>query len=496
MRNRSIFSSLRWVSILLIFLAVALTIFQLVGYSRIRNTFPPGMVIAGVPVGGVDQQIAAERLLQTYTAIPVEVRYRDAAIQIRPSVIGFELDIAAMMTAADMERLQQPFWEGFWDYLWSRLPKPEEVPLRASYSEERLRAYLKDEIAARYDQEAAEAIPLPGSTGFQTGKAGTVLDIDRAVVLIDEALRSPTSRVVNLSFNKITPPRASFQNLQILLQRMVETSNFDGVFEIYLSDLQTGQEIHFAYDAGQPVAADIAFTAASTMKIPIMVSTMRRTGEPVPTAVQESLTRMIEQSVNDDADNLMETVMGGALGPLEVTKDMQALGLPNTFLAGYFYPGAPLLQRIKTPANQRTDVVAGPDAYNQTTPTEMAMLLQDIYQCSETGGGTFAAVFPGQITQSECRQMISYLVMNRIAVLLQAGLPEGTRIAHKHGWIIENDGLMHTISDAGLIYSPGGNYVVSVFMYHPVQMLFDQANRMVAEISQTIYNYYNLPGGQ
>ena len=251
MRNRSIFVSLRWISILLIFLAVVLTILQLIRYSRIRSSFPPGMVIAGVPVGGLDPQIAAERLLQTYTAIPVEVRYRDAVIQIRPSVIGFELDIPAMMTAADLERLQQPFWTGFWDFLWNRLPMPEEVPLRATYSEERLRAFLKDEIAARYDQEAAEAMPLPGSTGFQSGKAGTVLDIDRAVTLIDAALRSPSSRVVNLSFNKITPPRPSFQNLQILLQQMVETSKFDGIIEVYLNDLQTGQEIHFAYDGGQ-----------------------------------------------------------------------------------------------------------------------------------------------------------------------------------------------------------------------------------------------------
>src|SRR5512146_430340 len=106
-RNRSISVTLRWISILLIFLAVVLTILQLIRYSRIRSSFPPGMVIAGVPVGGLDQDAAAARLLQTYTAIPVEVRYREAAIQIRPSVIGFDLDIPAMMTAADQERLQQ-----------------------------------------------------------------------------------------------------------------------------------------------------------------------------------------------------------------------------------------------------------------------------------------------------------------------------------------------------------------------------------------------------
>ncbi len=494
MRNRSVFIPLRLISIFLIFLAVLLTVLNLVRYSRIRSNFPTGMEIAGVPVGGLSQQAAAARLMQAYTAVPVEVRYRDAVIQIRPTVIGFELDIPAMLAAADIERLKQPFWGGFWDFLWNRMPAPEEIPLRASYSEDRLRIFLRDEIAARYDQAPSAALPLPGSTSFTSGRAGTVLDIDRAVILIDSALRSPSQRVVNLSFNKITPPRPSMQNLQILLQQMIEGVGYDGLIEIYISDLQNGQEIHFANEAGQLVPPDIAFTAASTMKIPILASVMRRTSEPMPDEIDQSIREMIEQSYNDPADLLMETVMDKNLGPLEVTDDLTQLGLRNTFLAGYFYPGAPLLRRFTTNANQRTDVSAGPDSYNQTTAAEMGMLLEDIYRCSENGGGTFAAAFPGQITQSECRAMISYLLGNKIAVLLQAGLPEGTRIAHKHGWIIENDGLMHTIADVGLVYTPGGNYVITLFMYHPVQMVFDPANRLTAEISQAVYNYFNLPG--
>jgi len=454
------------------------------------------MVIANVPVGRLTQTEAAERLLQAYTAVPVEIRYRDNVIQFRPAVVGFELDIQAMMSAADLERLQQPFWSGYWDFLWNRLPTPQEVPLRASYSEERLRLYLQNEIAVRYDQTATAALPLPGTTSFQVGKAGTVLDIDRAVILIDSALRSPGSRVVNLSFDKITPPRPSIQNLQILIEQIINLADYDGIIEVYVKDLQTSQEISFAMQDGQLVPTGISFTAASTMKIPIMVSILRRIDSTNAGDVNELIKLMIERSENDPADRLMEQVIDKNLGPLEVTKDMQALGLQNTFLAGYFYPGAPLLQRYQTPANQRTDLISSPDPYNQTIPVEMSLLLEDIYRCSENGGGTFGAVFQGEITQAECRDMISYLVLNKIAVLLQAGLPEGTRIAHKHGWIIENDGLMHTIADTGLIYSPGGHYIISVYMYHPVQMLFDPANKMVAHISQAVYNYFNLQDTQ
>lgn len=483
-------------SILLVVLAVALAAFQLVFYSRIRSGFPAGMMIAGVPVGGLTQKEAADRLQQAYTAVAVEIRYRDAVIQIRPGMVGFELDIEAMMAAADLERVQQPFWVGFWDFLWNRLPDPQEIPLRATYSEERLRIFLKEEVAARYDLDPSAPLPLSGTTTFQIGKAGTTLDIDRAVILINDALRSPYSRVVNLSYAKTNPPRPSIENLQVLLQQIIDLAEYDGIIELYVKDLQTSREIHFANNQGQLVQPGIAFTAASTMKIPIMVSVMSRLADGGNEEQSQLIKLMIERSENDPADRLMETVLDKNLGPLEVTKDMQLLGLSNTFIAGYFYVGAPLLQRIQTPANQRTDITAGPDPYNQTTPVEMGLLLEDLYYCSETGGGTFAAVFPTQVTQEECRTMISYLVENKIAVLLQAGVPEGTRIAHKHGWIIENDGLMHTIADAGLVYSPGGNYIISVYMYDPVQMLFDPANRMAAELSQAVYNYFNLQGEQ
>jgi beta-lactamase class A len=469
-----------------------LVVIQLVTYSRIRANFPAGTIIAGVPVGGLDQEAAAERLTQAYS-YPVEVHYSDAVIQIRPSVVGFDLELETMLAVADQQRVNQPFWSAFWDYLWNRLPTPSEVPLRASFSEERLRIYLNDEIAARYDHPATAAQPVPGSTNFSAGTAGTTLDIDRAVTLIGDALRSPSARVVNLSVVSVSPSRPSMQNLQVLLQQVIDASGFDGLTELYLMDLQTGQELNFAYQNGSSLTPGIAFTAASTIKIPIMVSSFRRADEPLDANLSELMTLMIERSENDPADNLMEELMDPNLGPLQLTQDMEDLGLTNTFLAGYFYNGAPLLQRFSTTANQRADVNTSPDSYNQTTPAEMGMLLSDIYQCAQSGGGTFAAVFPGEISQNECRQMINFLVLDKIGVLLQAGLPEGTQFAHKHGWVTDpTDGVIHTISDAGIVYSSGGNYILTVYLYHPTQIIWDQANLMVAKLSLAVYNYYNL----
>jgi len=491
LRGNVVLSIMRWLALLLLFMAAVLTGWQLVQYSRIRSTFPPGLYIAGVPVGGLDQQAAAERLVQAY-GVPVELRYGESVIQIKPQVIGFELDLDVMLAAGDLQRITQPFWSAFWDYLWNQLPTPQAVPLSAQVSEDRLRTYLRDEIAVRYDQPAKESVPVPGTTEFKAGEPGSMLDIERAVVLIEDALRSSSGRTVNLTTDRVEASRPSLANLEILLKQIIDVSGFDGLTEIYLLDLQTRQELSFAYELGESIPPNVAFTAASTMKIPIMASVFRRVDDPAPDNITKMIELMIERSENDPADRLMEEVMDRNLGPMQLTEDMKYLGLENTFLAGYFYIGAPLLYRYETPANTRTDVSTDPDVYNQTTPVDMGLLLDDIYQCSLNGGGTLPAAFPGEITQNECQKMLNSLIGNDIGVLIKAGLPEGVRVAHKHGWIIEYDGLLHTMGDAGIVYTPRGNYVLVIFMHQPTQLVFDPANKIFSDLSRAVYNYFNL----
>lgn len=490
--RRGSYTSMRWIAIGLIFVAVVLLVFQLVRYSRIRSSFPAGTTIGGLPMGGLDSQQAADRLISAFN-LPLTLYYGDSAIQVRPSALGFDLDLSAMITAADVQRTQQPFWTSFWDYLWNRLPSPINIPLRATISEERLKQYLAQEIVPRYDQPASPAMPVPGSVVFQPGLPGKTLNIDRSTELISNALQSTTNRTVNLSYENELSSRPGFNNLETLLKQIIDLSGFDGIAEVYVQDLQTGKDLHFAYSEGKELPPDISFTAASSIKIPVMISTFRRTKDPAPEQVTTNIEGMIERSDNTDTDALMRS-FDQNLGPLTVTDDMKALGLEDTFISGYFYLGAPLLREIKTTANSRTDLTTNPDRYNQTTPIEMGMLLEDIYQCAKTGGGTLVAVFNGDITQHECQLMIDYLSKNKNGVLLQAGLPDGAHFAHKHGWITESDGLMHSISDAGIVFSPGGDYSISVYLYHPVQILFEPINTMVSQLSNAVYNYYNMAG--
>ena len=493
-RNTS-FIFLRVISLIFVVLAVVLTMFQLVGYSRQRNNYPAGMTIAGVAVGGVDAQIASERVLQVYSQ-PVEIQYAGEIIHIDPAVVGFSLDIESMLAAADLARTSSSFWAGFWDYLWNRTSAPSAIPLRATLPEERLRAYLQTEIAARYDQPASAAQPIAGSVNFVSGQAGQELDINRAVILIEDALRSPTSRVVSLSYQRTAPTRPTIENLEIQLKQIIELSGFDGVIGLYLLDLQNAQEIHFALDNGEELSTqpDIAFTASSTIKIPIMVSNIINRG--TPNDQTDKLMKDVFQKSDNAAADILMVQISSLRGPLIVTENMRAIGLENTFMAGFFCSPAnpcPLLARYSTPANQRTDVFTNPDEYNQTTASDIGMLLADIYQCAETGGGALMAAFPDKITQENCQLMIDYMVEDKFGSLLQAGLPDGTRVAHKHGFIPDRYGVVHDISDTGIIYTPGGNFILAIYTYHPVQAIWGEVNPLVVKITQTAYNFFNLP---
>jgi hypothetical protein len=73
-------------------------------------------------------------------------------------------------------------------------------------------------------------------------------------------------------------------------------------------------------------------------------------------------------------------------------------------------------------------------------------------------------------------------------VLSVAGVPEGTRVAHKHG---RTESPLTTLSDAGIVFSPGGAYVISIFVWNETEMIWDPTSRRVADLARAVYNYFN-----
>ena len=221
MLKRKQFPIFRWAAIAMIFITVIIATVQLTEYSRIRNNFPLGMQVGEVSIGGLNYVQAAERLYTVYRS-PIEIVYAGSPIHIRPSVLGFEPEVDRMLAVADNQRAMEPFWEGYWNFLWSRNITPIKIPLTASYNENRIREYLQAEISPRYDKPALPPRPIPGSTQFADGVTGTKIDIDRATLQIVNALKSPTNRRVNLTLEQTTIPRPSLTDLEVMIRQIIE----------------------------------------------------------------------------------------------------------------------------------------------------------------------------------------------------------------------------------------------------------------------------------
>ncbi len=481
MKQRSTRIILRTAALLMILSAAGLCALQFDQYQRAAEFFPAGTTWGGVEVGGLNRAAAEERVRSAYNR-PVELRYQEAVIHSLAEELGLRIDIQGN----DRFPVQS-----FWDYLWNRPAAAAALPLTVQVDRNILRTYLLEQVAARYDQIPAPPLPLAGSTRFEPGQPGRRLDVDASAERIAAQIQSLEDRRIDLVVTDLPPAMPDPQNLEIFLKQKIDQAGFDGIAEISLADLNGGPSLHFAYRGGQELEKDIAFSAASTVKIPILVSVLRRTSEPVPAEIDDLALRMMALSENPPADQLMEQVIGGELAPLSVTDDMRRLGLQNTFLGGYFYLGAPLLQVFETPANRRQDVTTSPDIYNQTTAGDMTVLLRAIYECAADGSGLLVETFPGGMTQSKCEYLLGVMAQNKIGVLFEAGLPEGARVAHKHGWTEESDGYLHSISDVGIIYGEETDYLLIVFLYDDQQLLFDPANKLVAQLSQVVYNFFN-----
>ncbi|HBA90398.1 MAG TPA: hypothetical protein DCZ08_00995, partial [Anaerolineaceae bacterium] len=281
-------------TIALLFIAAAAAVF---GFSLLTNlgaarTLPGGSTWGGVPVGGLTVEEAAARVEVVFSTT-LELRYLNETIQVAPQQLGFSLNTAAM--TAEARRSGQG---NLWDRLWSRSGASSTLELQYEIKGETLRAYLTNEIAARYDQIAQPSLPIPRTTQFSAGTAGWRLDVIQSAQRISQTLADPANRTIELVVAGESIPAASLQNLEIFLKQTIAASGFNGVAEVYLQNQKTSDLLHFASRSGTDIPVDIAFSAASTMKIPIMVSALRRTSEPIPDGVQQLIERMIVLSEN------------------------------------------------------------------------------------------------------------------------------------------------------------------------------------------------------
>lgn len=491
MRRQTGAALLEWFSIGLMVVAVGFTIAYLALYSRERAQLPAGISIAGVPVGGLTREAALQQVVQAYST-PVELHYQDQTFYLDPAQVSFRLNTEAMLAIADTYRADNGFWTGFWNFLWRRPTVYQSVPLKAEHSAEQLRAFLTD-VAARYDREPTAAIPIPDAVNFYPGAPGATLDVGASMGVVEAALQDPSNRRAQLTVRLAGAGRPTLAGLDALIRQYLRDKAFEGLVSLYMVDLQRGDELHLNLLNGEdlPTEPDIAYAGMSIMKITILTEVYRQLAGRPNEEVTKLITETMTLSGNDTANWLFDWIGDGDRdrGWRRTNQTIWTLGLANTFWGGYYddirAPGT-----LRTPANQRADINTLPDPWLQTTPTDIGALMVAIYQCSQ-GGGALLAQFPDQFAPVECQEMIDVMARNAVGpVLIAGGVPEGTKVAHKHGWDkIPPD----TVGDVGIVYSPGGTYMLSVYVHQPEAIYWDVANPLVIGLSRAVYNYFNPP---
>ena len=449
------------------------------GWQSRQRMLPQGLTIGGLNMGGRTREQALTTIAQAYTK-PISVRYRQQVILLVPEMVDLELDMEATTANLDKVILAQNDLEGFLQYLVSLITgqqqKPEQITPILTYSRERLDAFLQ-RVAQQYDHEPLDPVPLPEAETFRPPQPGTTLDIAAARPLLVEAMLSPVINEVSLPVELEPIPLSSMDFLREALTARL--ADFTGIAGIFVKDLNTSRELCYN--------CEVAFAGLSTLKIGIVPALYRELDAP-PTPQQTHLiTTTLSESDNSATNQILAIIGAGNpySGALKVTDFLWSMGMKNSFMAvPYDLKGEIEPPNIETPANTRTDFNTEPDPYIQTTPLEMGLLLESLSQCSQ-GGGNLRLLYPREITPAECEDTLLWLEDNEIKTLLQAGMPEDTRVAHKHGWTGD------THADVALVYSPESRFVLSVFLYQPEWLVWEESAPTFASLGQLTYRFFN-----
>jgi len=462
--------------IIIVAIAMLFLAWQYFSFLLVGRTLPAEMTMAGLSVEGMTPE-QAFNALEVAFATPVEVTYQGQLLSLTPDSVELRYD--AEQTAANLDTAlsTRAGLDGFIAHVLRHPPDPTAVPVAVSYSEERLNGFLA-RVARQYDRPSQGPVPLPASLTFRPGQPGYALDVEASRVRLAAALVSATNRRADLVVRIEEAPPQDMDVLNQLLQSLLD--NHPGLIAgIFIKDLQTGDELE--------INADVAYAGLSVLKITILEETYRALELPLDPERADWLSdTMGIASSNFKANLLLRDVIGAGdsyRGVENLTASMRYLGLINTFMAApYDEENSPLT--IVTPANSRTDITTQPDPYMQTTPLDIGLLLEMIYQCSH-GGGALMVAYPGDLTADECTQMIEWMSTNRTDSLTEAGVPAGTRVAHKHGFTGD------THADAALVFSPGGDFVLVAFLYRPRWLEWEESAPLIADIATATYNYFN-----
>ncbi len=490
-------------------------------YKEAAAPIPPGVLLAGVDLSSDKDRAAIRAHLEPIFTQPIGVHFENQLLVLDPQQIGFAID--ADGTIDDAAR----YLEGldFVDIAVREaigLPQTaRNVPVRYSYDEGALRAWLQD-AAARYNYAPipprVDVPPVAVATAVETptaeitatlspshpltpslatptpirelnwiaGTPGQELDIEAAIPVVLAALASTDARMADLPLTPIPPPAPTMADLQAQLPRVLDT--FPVFTAVSVHDLTTGERAQADGDA--------AFSAMTVLKPALAIALMEALPNGIaagdtPEAqeaqqVGEWIDRAIGQGDDAAANEALAWYGGGdvAAGAARLTSFFQRLGLQNSFVQAGInvqFNGPKLL----TPSNQRERPNTRPDANAQTTPDDMAALLGAIYDCTQDKG-LLRTTFSTSITPDECAAVLFYMSHNELRDSIWRGLPD-----YDDQWFVHQQGLSYEQhGNAALAWGPAGPYSISIFIFNPSLTDSSTSNAAILDLSRMIWDFF------
>ena len=230
---------------------------------------------------------------------------------------------------------------------------------------------------------------------------------------------------------------------------------FPGTCAVFVQDLRTG--------AGAAWNARARFPAASTLKLAIAVEVLRvYRGKPPPGSEIEGLLQQMLVASDAKAANALLVWLGGSTsaGGARVDATLRALGLFDTEMYGGYEIRKPAAH-TRRPIPLRIESAPSFGVGKYTTAWDLARLMHYLHLAAEAKG-LLVHRFRGEFTPSDARFLLYVLAhvgeRGRLDRYLSVG---GAAVLQKAGWI---DRARH---DNGLVYWPGGAFVVTVLTWNP-----------------------------
>lgn len=445
-------------------------------------SFARGSTIAGVDVGGLTLQEAAERLEERLAAAP-------EAVTLEAGELAYSLELDALDLAVPVEELLDQARPAF------ERGAPAEVPPAVAFDEEALRerlAELAAEVAADSSLSLVAATDALTRTFVYT--PGLTLDLDRAVEQVGAALAEAAlgggDEPIALELTPAEePPRVPFERLREEAAALAE--EVPGVVGMHVIDLASGETVG--------LNDRTVFAGASTIKTAVMLFLYIHQ-EEFTERQTFWLNEMIRFSDNLSANDLLATAIGGqttedafVAADMMSTMLQEELGLRHTYL--YVpYETTDFIKLYKPKYRCGPQGRVGEPPYTEmgaclrAEPASMARLYQLIDQCAN-GEGELLELYE-RLSPERCQEMLDWLAKNGDKTRMVAGIPEGVRVEHKSGWIEDLS------ADVGIVRSPGGDYVLALYYYRPLDGKRDYwpeevLSPVVAAFSHLVYTAYN-----